>query len=129
MFTIEQIQKAHSQVKSGADFPAYIQELKKMGVKSYETYVTDGRTEYLGRNEEKDTWPAKYAAITIADNADKIHFEKDLKTHQQGKSDYPTVVKQAAASGIWKWAVDLDKMTCTYYDKSGNQLIVEQIPE
>lgn len=31
MFTIEQIKTAHSQVKSGADFPAYIQEIKKLG--------------------------------------------------------------------------------------------------
>ena len=45
MFTIEQIQSAHSKVKSGADFPKYIQEIKALGVTSYETYVEDGRTD------------------------------------------------------------------------------------
>lgn len=29
MFTITQIENAHSKVKSGADFPKYIQDLKK----------------------------------------------------------------------------------------------------
>jgi hypothetical protein len=28
MFTLEQIKQAHSQVKSGADFPRYIQTIK-----------------------------------------------------------------------------------------------------
>ena len=30
MFTLEQIKQAHSQVESGADFPSYIQEIKKL---------------------------------------------------------------------------------------------------
>jgi hypothetical protein len=32
MVTIEQIKQAHNKVKSGADFPKYIQEIKKLGV-------------------------------------------------------------------------------------------------
>lgn len=32
MFTAEQLKAAHSQVKSGADFPAYIQDIRKLGV-------------------------------------------------------------------------------------------------
>jgi len=35
MFTVEQIDKAHEKVKSGADFPNYIQEIKQMGVTAY----------------------------------------------------------------------------------------------
>ena len=40
MFTVEQIKTAHGKVKSGADFPAYINEVKKLGVSFYE-YVYD----------------------------------------------------------------------------------------
>ena len=36
MFTVEQIQEAHSKVKSGADFPKYIQDIKKLGVDAFE---------------------------------------------------------------------------------------------
>jgi hypothetical protein len=32
MFTIAQIKKAHSKVKSGEDFPVYIQDLIALGV-------------------------------------------------------------------------------------------------
>ena len=32
MFTVSQIKEAHSKVKSGADFPKYIQEIKGFGV-------------------------------------------------------------------------------------------------
>jgi len=40
----EQIKAAHSKVKSGADFPAYIQDIKKTGVTFYETSLTDDHT-------------------------------------------------------------------------------------
>ena len=38
MFTIAQIKEAHSRVKSGADFPTYIQDLIELGVKGYDTF-------------------------------------------------------------------------------------------
>jgi len=47
MFTIEQIKDAHAKVKSGADFPAYVQEVIRLGVTRYETYVADGQTHYF----------------------------------------------------------------------------------
>jgi uncharacterized protein YbcV (DUF1398 family) len=28
-----------------------------------------------------------------------------------------------------KWAVCMEEMTCTYYDKTGNRILVEEIPE
>lgn len=46
MFTVEQIKAAHSKVKSGADFPSYIQEIKALGVTANETYVEDGHFNY-----------------------------------------------------------------------------------
>jgi uncharacterized protein YbcV (DUF1398 family) len=57
MFTIEQITAAHSKVKSGADFPAYIQDIKKLGVTQYKSFVTDGHTDYFEENEYKNPVP------------------------------------------------------------------------
>jgi uncharacterized protein YbcV (DUF1398 family) len=42
MFTVEQIKAAYSKVRSGADFPTYIKEIKKLGITHYEAYVADG---------------------------------------------------------------------------------------
>ncbi len=129
MFTVEQIKAAHSKVKSGADFPAYIQDIKKMGVTYYETYVTDGHTDYFGANNFKTSAPAKYNPLTIAETSNTDQFKVDLKNHQQGKTDYPTFCSDCATSGIEKWAVCMDKMTCTYYDLANNELLVEAIPQ
>jgi uncharacterized protein YbcV (DUF1398 family) len=129
MFTTEQIKAAHSKVKSGADFPAYIQDIKKLGVTFYETFVADGHTDYYGANDYKTTSPARYESLIVADECDKKEFKSDLKEHQQGKTDYPTFIGMSAKIGIEKWAVCMDKMTCTYYDKAGNEILVEEIPQ
>jgi len=129
MFTVEQIKAAHSKVKSGADFPNYIKDLKTLGVTGYEAYVADGHVDYFGANDYKTTSPPKYVTLSIADVSDTEQFKSDLKAHQQGKTDYPTFCSDCAKSGIEKWAVCMDKMTCTYYDKAGNKILVEQIPQ
>lgn len=128
MFTINQIKEAHSKVKSGADFPNYIQEIKKLGVTNYETYVTDGHTDYFGANDYKATTPAKYSSLNIFNECDIEQFKKDLRAHQQGQTDYLTFINDCAKSGIEKWVVCMDKMTCTYFDESGREVLVEVIP-
>ncbi|WP_256004982.1 DUF1398 domain-containing protein [Pedobacter deserti] len=128
-FTTAQISAAHTKVKSGADFPAYIQEIKALGVTYYETFVTDGHTDYYGADGYKTTSNAKYPPLAIADTVSAAQFKNDLKAHQQGKTDYLTFINMCAAFGIEKWSVCMDKMTCTYYDKAGNEILVEQIPE
>jgi uncharacterized protein YbcV (DUF1398 family) len=129
MFTVEQIKAAHSKVKSGANFPKYIQEIKAMGVTAYETWVKDSHTEYLGANDYRTSSTAKYEDIVIANSSDKTKFEHYLKIHQRGDTDYIAFCKHCAETGIDKWFVSLDKMTCTYYDKAGNEILVEQIPQ
>ncbi len=128
MFTVEQIKAAHSKVKSGADFPAYIQDIEKLGVTYYETFVTDGHTDYYGANEYKTTSPANYEPLVIAIECNKEQFKVDLKEHQQGKTDYLTFTRISANLGIERWAVCMEKMTCTYYDKAENEILAEEIP-
>ncbi|MEI9908910.1 MAG: DUF1398 family protein [Bacteroidota bacterium] len=128
MFTITQIREAHAKVKSGADFPNYVQDLIKLGVERYENYVSDGHTLYQGGNGFNTQSGAKYATLEIADPSDKLQFQKDLKEHQQGKTDYVTFCEISARSGVEKWVVDMSKMTCTYYDKTGNEMLLETIP-
>jgi uncharacterized protein YbcV (DUF1398 family) len=128
MFTVDQIKAAHSKVKSGADFPRYIQEIKALGVTHYEAYVTDGHIDYHGDNSHTAKVPAKYEALMIADIPNHEQFKKELAAHQQGKSDFLTFIRMCATFGIEKWKISMDKMTCTYYDKAGNEILVEDIP-
>ena len=129
MFTVEQIKAAHLKVKSGVDFPKYIQDLIKLGVTFYETYVNDGHTDYFGRDEYKTSSAPKYVKLIIAEQSNIEQFKIDLKAHQQGRTDYATFCNDCAKSGVEKWAVSMEKMTCTYFDKIGNELLVEVIPQ
>jgi uncharacterized protein YbcV (DUF1398 family) len=128
MFTIVDIKTAHAKVKSGADYPAYVQDLIKLGVAGYETFVHDNHTEYFGTDGIKAGSLPSGEELAIANQADKETFLNDLKAHQQGKTDYPRFRKDCAKSGVDKWTADLSKMTCTYFDKSGKSLLVEKIP-
>ncbi|MCK7555925.1 DUF1398 domain-containing protein [Chitinophaga sedimenti] len=128
MFTVAQIHAAHDKVKSGADFPAYIGEIKTLGVTGFATWVKDSHTEYFGANDYRTQSAPMYATLTIADNPDATGFEARLKAHQQGTTDYLTFCRDCAETGIEKWIVDLSAMTCIYYDKKGNEVLVETIP-
>jgi uncharacterized protein YbcV (DUF1398 family) len=128
MFTLPDIKTAHAKVKSGADYPAYVQDLIKMGVSGYETFVRDNHTEYFGTDGTNVASLPSGEELTITHQADTETFLKDLKAHQQGKTDYSGFRKDCAKSGVEKWAADLSKMTCTYLDKSGKTMLVEKIP-
>ncbi|MGV3538747.1 MAG: DUF1398 domain-containing protein [Rufibacter sp.] len=129
MFTVEQIKAAHGKVKSGADFPSYIQEIKALGVTHYEAYVTDGHIDYHGASNYTAKVPAKYDPLVIADIPKNEQFKTELAAHQQGKTDFLTFIKRSATFGVEKWAICMEKMTCTYYDKDGNEILVEEIPQ
>jgi len=128
MFTIAQIHEAHEKVKSGTDFPKYIQEIKNLGVIGFETFVLDSHTEYYGLDNFKTESEAMYANLEISDASNKTEFVERLQRHQRGETDYFTFCKDCAETGIEKWIVSLTEMTCIYYDKNGNEILIEQIP-
>ena len=128
MFTLQQIADAHEAVKTGADFPGYIKALKELGVQSFHTYVSDSHTEYFGSNDFQLQSEGIYEPKSIADQCNATVFLEQLKKHQQGKTDYFQFCEDCASNGIEKWIMDLRAMTCTYYDKTGNAILEENIP-
>ncbi len=128
MFTLEQIHDAHAKVKSGADFPKYVQELVSLWVAKYEIYVTDGHAEYFAPDNTTLKSEPKYTTLIVMDDSNKDAFEMQLKAHQAGKTDYLTFCQHAAETGVEKWTVNTQAMTCTYFDKQGRILLIEAIP-
>ena len=128
MFTIEQINKAHSSGTSGADFPRYVQDIIKLGVTGFEVFVNDGHSLYFGNEGFKIQSGESYPPLEVMDYTDKDQFFLDLRATQQGKTDFLTFCSDCAKSGVARWIVNLSKMTCTYYNKAGNEILVETIP-
>ncbi len=128
MFKLNEINEAHSKVKSGSDFPNYVQELIKLGVKKYDTFVRDGHTSFYGNDNYQIQSEPKYAELNVANIIDKERFRHYLKSHQRGQTDYPAFCNHAAETGVEKWTVNMNQMTCTYYDKANTKMFEEQIP-
>ena len=129
MFTLNELKAAHSKVKSGADYPAYVQEIIKMGVTGYETYVDNGNTIYFGDSGFRIESGPKYDSLIISGKSDQDTFKRDLKTHQEGRTDFPRFCSEAARAGVEKWVVNTGSLTCTYFDKNGRVLVEESIPD
>ncbi|MFZ4929327.1 DUF1398 domain-containing protein [Chryseobacterium sp. Mn2064] len=127
-FTIENIKAAHQKVKSGADFPQYIQDIKDLGVSHYTAYVADGNTEYFNADNQSVHTGSKYDLLTISHDVDLDTFKARLKLHQQGGTDYITFCNDCAANGIVGWRINLAEMKCTYFDQKGEDILVEHIP-
>ena len=128
MFTIEQIKEAHAKVQSGADFPNYIRDLIILGVKGYDTFVEDGQVEYYGVNNFSVSSEEKYPVIKIEDVTNKERFIEFLVAHQDGQTDFNTFCNHAAQCGIAKWRINIMEMNCTYFNKAGNEIVIEKIP-
>lgn len=128
MFTLAQIEAAHSDVESGKNFPAFAKTIKELGVQTFETYVEDGSTTYKGTDETQVTSAQQYAPLLIYGIVNPEKFVADLRNHQQGNTDFFQFCKDCADSGVFKWIVDLDAKTCTYYDCEGKSIFEEKIP-
>lgn len=129
MFTLAQIEAAHSKVESGKNFPAFAKTIQELGVSTFETYVEDGSTTYYGSDGSQVTSAQQYAPLLIFGIVDPEKFLTDLRNHQQGNTDFFQFCKDCADSGVFKWIVDLQAKTCTYYDNAGNHIFEEKIPE
>lgn len=86
------------------------------------------KTNYYGKDNFQTSSEGFTETLTIADKSNIEQFKSDLKAHQQGKTDYMTFLNDCAKSGVEKWIVVTDKMTCSYCDKAGNEMVVEVIP-
>jgi len=129
MFTVEQIKAAHSKVKSGADFPNYVQEIKALGLVKYEYLVADGRTIYYGDNNFTTEAPSIYPEKRINPISSPSTIEQVIREHQRGKSDFLTFCQLAADAGVHHWEVNTQTMLCTYFDTDNKPMLAEPIPQ
>jgi uncharacterized protein YbcV (DUF1398 family) len=129
MFTAQQIKEAHAKTKTGADYPRYVQDLKKLGVIKYDYVVQNGGNIYYAKDGTSVTVElAPPVCRSVSDTSSPEQLKHTIEIHQQGQTDFHTFCLQAADAGVERWTSDLEKMVCSYYDKKGNVLNAEPIP-
>ena len=127
MFTLEQINAIHERLGNAKTLPQYLEALKNIGVDKYDSFITDGHSEYFDKGGHKVVSPPVHDKLTIAETSHRESFLKHLHLHNEGKTNYLEMSKGLAESGVEKWTFDTNKMTITYYDKDGNEILVEAI--
>lgn len=128
MFSLHQIKDASGKLKTGADFPAYVQDLLKIGVTEYVTFVTDGHTVFFGEEDFSIQSEDNFEPVEVAEETNREKFVQGLIEHQQGRLDFPGFCHLAAASGVARWMVDTNAKTCTYFNTAGEIVLSEHIP-
>lgn len=127
MFTIQQINDLHDRLGDMETFSQYVRALNSLGVETYDSYLTDGHSEYFGIDGYTVKSPAAHEKLSIADTSSREEFLEHLSLHNQHKTTYLEMSQGLAESGIEKWTVDTNRMTITFYDKAGNEMLIEAI--
>jgi uncharacterized protein YbcV (DUF1398 family) len=89
------------------------------------TWPTD--SEYFGQGGQKVVSPPVHEVLAVAEIGQRETFVQHLRRHEQRETTYLEMSIGLAQSGIEKWSVDTGTMTMTFYDKSGREMLVEQI--
>ena len=128
MFSLQQITSAVAKVRTGADYPRLVQELKNLGIRRYEHFVADGTNVYHGDGGHAVRVDHPQEVIPVADVSSAEKLQHALAIHQRGETTYPMFCEQAGAAGVATWVSDLAAMTVSYIDKAGKVIVVERIP-
>jgi uncharacterized protein YbcV (DUF1398 family) len=127
-FTEQDIRAAYAKARTGTDFPRLIQDLKKLGIVSYDHMLESGSNVFHGQEGRSISLSNMGPSVPVNDQADVELLKKHISEHQRGLTNYPTLCGLAGQAGVDKWMCDLLAMTCNYFDRSGCKLHVEFIP-
>lgn len=127
MFTLEQIDDIHRRFGNADTLSQYLEALRNIGVDKYDSFITDGHSEYFDKHSHKIVSTPVHEKLSIAETCNRESFLKHLNLHNQGKTNYLEMSKGLADSGIEKWTFDTNKMTIGYYDTDGNEILIERI--
>jgi uncharacterized protein YbcV (DUF1398 family) len=127
MLTIEDINDLHARLGSARTLPEYVRALKVLGVERYDSYLAGGHSEYFGQGGHRIVSPPVHEVLPVAETGQRETFLQHLRRHEQRQTTYSEMSRDLAQSGIGKWTVDTIRMTMTFYDKAGREMLVEPI--
>lgn len=101
--------------------------LKELGVEWYDSHLADGHSEYFGQGGHRVVSPPVHEELPVAETGQREAFLQHLRQHERRETTYLEMSKGLARSGVEKWTVDTGRMTMTFYDKAGRELLVDRI--
>ena len=127
MFTSEQIHDIHDRLGTMEQFPDYVRALNAIGVERYDSYLSDGHSEYFAEDGRSVVSAAVHEVLPVSDASDREKVVEYLRLHELGITSYLEMSKGLADSGVEKWTIDTKAMTLIYVDKQGRELVTEAI--
>jgi uncharacterized protein YbcV (DUF1398 family) len=127
VFTIEQIEELHGRLGSAETLADYVRSLAGLGIVRYDSYVSDGHSEYLGDDGHRLISQPAHDELSVVVRSDRDAFLDHLRRHERGETSYLEMSRGLAESGVERWTVDTHAMTMTYYSQSGDILLAEVI--
>jgi uncharacterized protein YbcV (DUF1398 family) len=108
-------------------FPDYVRALGEIGVVTYDSYLTDGHSEYFANDGQSLVSDAVHNVLPVADVSDRASVVEHLRRHELGETSYIEMSTGLAQGGVEKWTVDTAAMTLTFRDTQGRPLVSEPI--
>jgi uncharacterized protein YbcV (DUF1398 family) len=127
IFRIEQIHDIHDRLGTMERFPDYVRALNAIGVERYDSYLSDGRSEYFVEDGLSVVSAAVHEALPVNDASDREKVVEHLGLHPLGRTSYLEMSKGLADSGVEKWTVNTNAKTLTYVDTKGREPVTEAI--
>jgi uncharacterized protein YbcV (DUF1398 family) len=122
-----QIDDLHARLGRADSLADYLRGLAAIGVVRFESFVTDGRSEFFSAEGRRLVSPPHHERLTVAEMSDRGALLEHLRRHSEGETSYVEMSEGLAASGVEKWVADTTATTLTYCDRAGAVLLVEAV--
>ena len=127
MFSMAEIDELHVQLGRADTLRDYLQGLYAIGVVRFDSFVSDGHSEFVGKDGHRVVSPPHHAVLEVAGAGDRSAVVEHLRRHGDGETSYLQMSTDLAASGIAKWVADTGNLTMAYCDLNGAAVLIEQI--
>jgi uncharacterized protein YbcV (DUF1398 family) len=127
VFTMAQIDELHARLGRADSLADYLRGLAAIGVVRFDSYVTDGHSEFFSADGRRVVSPAHHDVLPVAAVSDRRAFLEHLRRHSDGETTYVEMSKGLAEAGVERWVADTTAHTMTYRDRAGVVLLVWQV--
>ena len=127
VFTLAQIDDLHVRLGRADSLADYMHGLAAIGVARFDSFVTDGHSEFFNADGQRITSPAHHEMLAVAEVSDRDTCLEHLRRHSDGETSYVEMSEGLAEAGVERWVADTTALTMTYRDRAGVALLVEEV--